>query len=244
MKFENISKTIAYKNGLNVKLLDDISLEVKVGEITSVLASAGSGKSTLLKILSGLELADSGNRNDTKACLIPSQPSSFPWMNVTENILFANEKLDDQMQKKLVHLVGLEGYENHYPNNKSLGFRFRIAIARALATNPKLLMLDEPFAAMDQKTKLEMLQLIVDLNNESKTTILLATSNLSEALLVSQTMLFLKKGSSGFLPSEKIDYTSLSISDRMNSSSYSEYLTNSKKIAESFATHQSFTISL
>lgn len=244
MKFENISKTIAYKNGLKVKLLDDISLEVKEGEITSVLASAGSGKSTLLKILCGLELADSGERIDANACLIPSQPSSFPWMNVTENILFANEKLDEQTQKKLVHSVGLEGYENHYPNNKSLGFRFRIAIARALAANPKLLLLDEPFAAMDQKTKLEMLQLIVDLNNESKTTILLATSNLSEALLVSQTILFLKKGSSSLLPSEKIDYTSLIISDRMNSSSYSQYLTNSEKIAESFATHQSFTISL
>ena len=178
MKFENINKTFTYENGLNVKLLDDISFEVKEGEVTSLLASTGSGKSTLLKILSGLELEDAGNRNETKACIIPSQPSSFPWMNVTENILFANDKLDDQTQKKLVHLVGLEGYENHYPNNKSLGFRFRIAIARALAVNPKIILLDEPFAAMDQKTKLEMLQLIVDLNKETKTTILLATSNL------------------------------------------------------------------
>ncbi len=244
MKFENISKTFAYKNGLKVKLLDDISLDVKEGEITSLLASAGSGKSTLLKILCGLELVDSGQRIDAQTCLIPSQPSSFPWMNVTENILFANERLDEQTQKKLVHLVGLEGYENHYPNNKSLGFRFRIAIARALAVNPKLILLDEPFAAMDQKTKLEMLQLIVDLNKENKTTILLATSNLSEALLVSQTILFMKKGSTGNLPSEKTEYSSSNILDRMNSTSYSEYLTNSEKIAESFATHQSFTISL
>ena len=221
MKFENINKTFTYENGLNVKLLDDISFEVKEGEVTSLLASTGSGKSTLLKILSGLELEDAGNRNETKACIIPSQPSSFPWMNVTENILFANDKLDDQTQKKLVHLVGLEGYENHYPNNKSLGFRFRIAIARALAVNPKIILLDEPFAAMDQKTKLEMLQLIVDLNKETKTTILLATSNLSEALLVSQTILFMKKGSTGNLPSEKIEYSTTIISDRINSSSYS-----------------------
>lgn len=244
MKFENINKTFTYKNGLNVKLLDDISFEVKEGEVTSLLASAGSGKSTLLKIMSGLELADSGNRNETKACFFPSQPSSFPWMNVTENILFANDKLDEQAQKKLVHLVGLEGYENHYPNNKSLGFRFRIAIARASAVNPKIILLDEPFAAMYQKTKLEMLQLIVDLNKETKTTILLATSNLSEALLVSQTILFMKKGSTGNLPSEKVEYSSTNISDRMNSSSYSEYLTSSEKLAKSFATHQSFTISL
>lgn len=244
MKFENISKTFAYKNGLKVKLLDNISLDVKEGEITSLLASAGSGKSTLLKILCGLELADSGERVDANACLIPSPPSSFPWMNVTENILFANEKVDEQTRNKLVHLVGLEGYENHYPNNKSLGFRFRIAIARALAANPKLLLLDEPFAAMDQKTKLEMLQLVIDLNKELKATILLATSNLSEALLVSQTILFMKKGSTGTLPSEKIEYSSTTISDRMNSSSYSEYLNNSEKLAKSFATHQSFTISL
>ncbi|MBI3124368.1 MAG: ATP-binding cassette domain-containing protein [Ignavibacteriales bacterium] len=244
MKFENINKTFTYKNGLNVKLLDDISFEVREGEVTSLLASAGSGKSTLLKIMSGLELADSGNRNETKACFIPSQPSSFPWMNVTENILFANDKLDEQAQKKLVHLVGLEGYENHYTNSKSLGFRFRIAIARALAVNPQIILLDEPFAAMNQKTKLEMLQLIVDLNKETKTTILLATSNLSEALLVSQTILFMKKGSIGNLPSEKVEYSTTNISDRMNSSSYSEYLTNSEKLAKSFATHQSFTISL
>lgn len=244
MKFENITKTFSYKNGLNVKLLNNISFEIPSGEITSIIASAGSGKTTLLKIICGLDTADSKTENEGGYCFIPSKPSSFPWLNVNENILFADEGMDSVSLKNFVNVVGLEGYENHYPNNKSLGFRFRVALARALASKPKLIVLDEPFLEMDQRTKFEMLQLIVDINKEKKLTVLLATSNLSEALLVSHNILLMKKESTGILPSRKIEYQSENILERVKSHNYSQYLADEENLAKSFASQQSFTISL
>ncbi|KAF0152123.1 MAG: ABC transporter-like protein [Ignavibacteria bacterium] len=244
MKFENINKTFSYKNGLNVKLLNNISFEINSGEITSILASAGSGKTTLLKIICGLETADSPIKQESKFCFIPSKPSSFPWLNVKENILFANENLDSVSINSLIKAVGLDGYENHYPNNKSLGFRFRISLARALASNPKVLALDEPFASMDQRTKFEILQLIVDLNKLQKTTFLFATSNLCEALLVSHTTFLMKKESTGVLLSRKTEYQSDNVFERVRSDNYSKYLADEENLAKGFATQQSFTISL
>lgn len=244
MKFENISKTIVYSNGAKSKLLDDISFTVNEGEVTSLLASSGSGKSTFLKIMCGLELSDSGKRIETSACLIPSEPSSFPWMNASESILFANEKLDEAAQKRIIHQVGLEGYESHYPNNKSLGFRFRISLARALASGVKIILIDEPFTKMDQRTRMEMLQLILDINKETKTTILFATSNLSEALLVSQSVLLMKKGSTGTLPNIKCDNIESNLSARITSSEYVEHIRQIENQIRSLTTQQSFTISL
>ncbi len=244
MKFENISKTIVYSNGAKSKLLDGISFSVNEGEITSLLASSGSGKSTLFMILCGLELSDSQSIIEASTCLIPSEPSSFPWMNVSESIFFANEKLDESAQKRIIHQVGLEGYESHYPNNKSLGFRFRIALARAIASGKKIILLDEPFSKMDQRTKLEMLQLIVDINNETKTTILLATSNLSEAVLISHSILLMKKGITGTLPKANCGYAESNIADRSNSAEFIEHLGNIENQVRSLTTQQSFTISL
>ncbi len=244
MKFENISKTIVYSNGAKSKLLDDISFSVNDGKITSLLASSGSGKSTLLKILCGLELPDSGKRIEKSAGLIPSEPSSFPWMNASESILFANEKLDEAAQKRIINLVGLEGYESHFPNNKSLGFRFRIALARALASGLKIILIDEPFSKMDQRTRMEMLQLIVDINEETKTTVLFATSNLSEATLISHSVLLMKKGITGTLQDFNFAYTNTNLTERSSSSEYTEHLGRIESNVRSLTTQQSFTISL
>ncbi len=244
MKFENITKTFSYKNGLNVKLLNNISLELEVGKINSVLASVGSGKSTLLRIICSLDTDDSNRKIENKCCIIPSKPSSFPWLNVTENISFSNENAETEYIKSLINLVGLEGYYAHYPNKNSLGFRFRIALARSLAAKPEIIVLDEPFIEMDQRTKFEILQLVVDINKQTKTTFLFATSNLSEALLVSNNIFLIKKGSDGFLPLQKIEYPSESITERLNSKIYSQYLADEENLAKSFASQQSFTISL
>lgn len=244
MKFENISKTIVYSNGAKSKLLDDISFSVNDGKITSLLASSGSGKSTLLKILCGLELPDSGIRIEKSAALIPSEPSSFPWMNASESILFANEKVDEAAQKRIINLVGLEGYESHFPNNKSLGFRFRIALARALASAVKIILIDEPFTKMDQRTRMEMLQLIVDINEETKTTVLFATSNLSEAALISHSVLLMKKGITGTLQDFNFAYTNSKLNERSSSSEYTEQLGKIENNIRSLTTQQSFTISL
>lgn len=244
MKFEKITKSFAYKNGLNVKLLNDISIELEVGKINTILASVGSGKSTLLKILCGLETDDSNEKIENKCCFIPSKPSSFPWLNVTENIVFGSENIGAEHIKSLINLVGLEGYDAHYPNDKSLGFRFRIALARCLAVKPEMVVLDEPFLEMDQRTKFEVLQLLVDINIRTKTTFLFATSNLSEALLISNNIFLMKKGSIGPLQSQKIEYPTYNIMERLNSKAYSLYLADEENLAKSLASQQSFIISL
>jgi len=244
MKFDSINKTFSYKNGLNVTLLKDISFELFNGEIATVLASVGSGKTTLLKIICGLEEADTKIPSAEKKCFIPSKPSSFPWLNTFENISFTNDSIDKDFAKSLINTVGLVGYENHFAKNKSLGFRFRISLARALAANPELLVIDEPFSEMDQRTKFEMLQLIVDINKKLGTTVLYSTSNISEALLISHRIFLMKKGSTGDLSFKKIEYNTDIINERINSEEYFKYLAEEETLAKSISSNQSFTITL
>ena len=102
-------------------------------------------------------------------------------------------KKDPSKIKSLIALVGLEGYESFYPNNKSYGFRFRIALARSLAHQPDVILLDEPFNQMDIKTKQEILLLIRDAHKTLKTTFLLANTNITEALFLSDDIYLMKK---------------------------------------------------
>jgi len=128
-----------------------------------------------------------------KIIYIPSQPSSFPWLNVEENISLGLLIKDSSKIKSIIRFVGLEGYESFHPNNKSYGFRFRIALARSLAHHPAVILLDEPFNQMDLKTKKEILLLIQEAQNTLKTTFLLATTNITEALFLSDKIYLMKK---------------------------------------------------
>jgi len=196
IEVKNISKEYADDNGFKNVILKDVSLNIPSEKITSVIAPNGSGKSLLLKIISGLEQATSGeviNSRDRKIVYIPSQPSSFPWLNVEENISLGLQKKDSSEIKSIIKFVGLEGYELFYPNNKSYGFRFRIALARSLAHNPAAILLDEPFHQMDLQTKKEILLLILEAQNTFKTTFLLATTNITEALFLSDNIYLMKK---------------------------------------------------
>ena len=195
IEVKNISKEYKDINGFKNVVLKSISLNISSVKITSIIAPSGSGKSILLKIISGLEHATHGEvikNGNGKIIYFPSQPSSFPWLNVEENISLGLLKKDPPKIKSLIALVGLEGYESFYPNNKSYGFRFRIALARSLAHQPDVILLDEPFNQMDIKTKQEILLLIRDIHKTLKTSFLLATTNITEALFLSDDIYLLK----------------------------------------------------
>ncbi len=200
LKLDSVGKYYFAEAGLKVNVLEDISFEIPFsneGTITSILAPFGSGKSTLLKIISGVIKKDSGEisfgDSQMNIPLITEKPSSFPWMNVKQNIEFGlslskNKKysVDD-----LISLVGLSGYADYHPHNQSLGFRFRISLARAMALNPSLILIDDSFKQMNEESKEEIYQLISDLSSSEKLNFIIATTNLVEAIQLADVILLM-----------------------------------------------------
>ena len=202
LKLDSVGKYYFAEAGLKINVLEDISFEIpdsNEGTITSILAPFGSGKSTLLKIISGVIKKDSGeisfgDSQNKNIPLIPEKPSSFPWMNVKQNIEFGlslakNKKysVDD-----LISLTGLSGYSDHHPHNKSLGFRFRISLARAMALNPSLILIDDSFKQMNEESKEEIYKLISDLSSSEKLNFIIVTTNLVEAIQLADLILLMR----------------------------------------------------
>jgi len=154
-----------------------------------------------LKILAGLNKASSGRLDSdiTKKIYIPSQPSSFPWLNVTNNIKFNSKKNDEHIQE-IINLVGLHGYEEHFPHNKSKGFRFRMSLGRAISNDPELLLIDEPFSGLNTETRKDIYTLLRSVFLKKSIHILLGTTNITEAIYFSNRIYIMKKN-----PGEIID---------------------------------------
>ena len=243
MMIENLSKFIVTDNGFRIKLFENISFDILDNSITALIAPKGSGKSSLLKILAGVDFQESAGKVEN-ASFIPSEPSSFPWLNVKENIKFVKKELSDEEIKNLCSVVGLEGYESHFPNNKSIGFRFRISLARALAVNPALIIVDEPFNYMDNATRYEIYQLILDINSKFGSTFLIGTANIAEAILLSNKLHLLKEKPLVLFKSIDCDLTEKNVFDRFNSPKYSKCLAAVEKLIQSHQDKQLFTISI
>jgi ABC-type nitrate/sulfonate/bicarbonate transport system ATPase subunit len=199
LELKNISKSFSDESGLTINLLKNISLSLLDNKIYSIIGQSGSGKTSLLKIVAGLEIPSGGEiikGNNSVILFIPSEPSSFPWLNVKENVLFGLNNVDNNNIKELIKMVGLEGYESHFPHNKSLGFRFRISLARTIIRKPNLIVIDEPFNKMNEETKEELYMLLRNINDTLKIPIILGTSNINEAIFLSD-KLFLMKNKPG-----------------------------------------------
>ena len=154
----------------NVEVLGDINLEIQEGEFVSIVGSSGCGKSTLLKLITSLEETTAGEiliegesvkGPSDKCSMIFQEARLFPWLSAAQNIAFTIPKqISRQERKKLVEdhiqLVGLEGFEKALPSQLSGGMQQRVSIARALATKPQILLLDEPFGALDAVTRINM----------------------------------------------------------------------------------------
>lgn len=205
--------------------MESIDLSINEGEITTILAPTGSGKSALLKIIAGLETSSSGKIKDNsqKKIFIPAKPSSFPWLNVKENILFNLSNSDDAELQKISNLIGLEGYKDHYPHNKSLGFRFRISLARAIMNKADLIIIDESFTKMRDEVKKRIYFLLRKIISERKISILFGTSNISEAILLSDKIFLMDKSPGRILDSFDIKFDDPLRTGFSDSSGYSEY---------------------
>ena len=220
IKIESLSKNYSDISGYTIQLFENISFNIESEKVTTLLAPKGTGKSTLLKMIAGID--EESNKSVGKRIYIPTKPSSFPWLNVRENIAFNLKNIDDNNLKSIVKLVGLEGYEDHFPNNDSFGFRFRISLARAIINNPELILIDESISTLPLKRKLELYSLLRKVASEKRIPILYSTSTVSEAIRLSDKIILLDQSPTKIISEKTIlideekrvnDKTTFSISD-------------------------------
>jgi NitT/TauT family transport system ATP-binding protein len=180
--------------------LDDVSLEVKTGEFLSLLGPSGCGKTTLLRLVAGLLEADGGEiqvagtpvyepRKD--ACMVFQDFGLLPWRTVLDNICFpleidgVSKSEREGVAEQYLELVGLQGFEGHFPHELSGGMQQRVGIARALMRKPILLLMDEPFGALDAQTREQLQEDFLEIWQSLKTTVLFVTHSIDESLVVS-----------------------------------------------------------
>jgi NitT/TauT family transport system ATP-binding protein len=196
--FENVSKTFVGRK--DVRALDGISLTINEGEFVALLGPSGCGKSTLLNLLAGFEKTSEGTllfdgetvtRPGPDRGVVFQEAALFPWLNVWENVVFGPRvqgvaRADYESKARgLLKLVGLEAFADALPVQLSGGMRQRVGIARVLAMNPRALLMDEPFGALDAQTRLAMQQLLLDVWQSLGTTVLFVTHDIDEAILLS-----------------------------------------------------------
>lgn len=199
LKLKHIHHTYFTKTSATTAL-SDISLEVEEGEFISFLGPSGCGKTTLLSIIAGLFQPTEGtillenqsvNKSKKKIGYMLQQDYLFPWKTIEENILLGLKifGIEDSTRKEyafsLLEEMGLKGYEKQYPKQLSGGMRQRVALVRTLVTEPKLLMLDEPFSALDYQTKLRLEDLVSETLKSFGKTAILVTHDIGEAIAMS-----------------------------------------------------------
>ncbi len=198
LEVKYLTKDYVDNTGYKIRLFEDLSFTIHENEFTVILAPYGSGKSTLLKILSGTETGFEGEiiKSDERiSALIADTPTSLQWKSVKENIKFTAKDVSEREIQKAIDAVGLTGYEDFSPHPKSYGFRLRIELARALAKNPLIVLIDDALDNInDEKTRFELLLKLRELNKiYDKTTFLFATNNLTDGLFASDKLLLMSK---------------------------------------------------
>jgi NitT/TauT family transport system ATP-binding protein len=200
---DDIVKTFETTEG-PVTAVDHISFDVAPGEFLAVIGPSGCGKSTLFNIIGGLLDGYQGRVTvagetisgpHASIGMVFQEESTFPWRTVTENVAFPleiagmgkAERID--RAQHFISLVGLKGFERRYPAELSGGMRQRVAIARTLASEPKILLMDEPFGALDEQTRLLLGDKVLQIQHELKQTCLLITHNITEAVQLADRIL-------------------------------------------------------
>jgi ABC-type nitrate/sulfonate/bicarbonate transport system ATPase subunit len=187
LAIEGVSKVFG-----NTKALERIDLEIADNDFLCILGPSGCGKSTLLRIVAGLEVPSTGrvlldgqpvDRPGPDRGMVFQSYTLFPWLTVRQNVLFGTRSTP-QKTDSLVLKVGLKGFENHYPKQLSGGMQQRTALARALANDPKILLLDEPFGALDNQTRALMQELLLGIWEADRKTVLFVTHDIDEAIFM------------------------------------------------------------
>jgi NitT/TauT family transport system ATP-binding protein len=205
LDINSVNKVYSTPENEKVYALRDVSLQIEAGEFVAILGPSGCGKSTLLRMIAGLDSPSSGEvlfhgkpilEPDARISMVFQNFALLPWKTVKENVLLALrahpstdlEKV--RIANDLLEKVGLLNFENHYPGELSGGMKQRVGIARALSVNPELLLLDEPFSALDEVTALDLRKQLLDLWQEKKAndTYVLITHLIEEAVLLADTV--------------------------------------------------------
>ncbi|GAB6926732.1 ABC transporter ATP-binding protein [Paenibacillus sp. JCM 10914] len=201
---QNVSKI--YDGDLPTTTLQNINLQVRDGEFLCILGPSGCGKSTLLELLAGLQAPTEGEillddvpvKGPTRQSGVVFQDASlYPWRNIAQNVGLGleiggmNKAERQELVHKYLNMVGLEGFGSKYPHHLSGGMRQRAGIARALVGSPKILLMDEPFGAVDHLTRLQLQQDLLRIWQEEQKTVVFVTHDVSEAVFLADRIVLL-----------------------------------------------------
>ena len=202
------SLTVRYKNSDSVPVLSNVSLKIVAGELLAIIGQSGCGKSTLLHTVAGFIKPDSGRvmlngRPHTEPSIqigfISQRCSLFPWLTVEDNIAFglrSQRTPEDQIQNtvnSLLKIVQLDDRRHYYPDQLSGGMQQRVALARSVAPEPAVLLLDEPFSALDSEIRKRMQDLLLQLWDQHRTTMVFVTHDIDEATTIADRILVLSQ---------------------------------------------------
>lgn len=226
---DNLSKTFRSKEGLMVEALRDININIKKNDFICIVGPSGCGKSTLLRIVAGLDKSSKGKvfykgaemtRPTKEVGFVFQNYSLLPWKTVLDNIALGLEfrKIDKRQRRNqamdFLKLIGLEKFEKAYPYELSGGMQQRVAIARALANDPDVLLMDEPFGALDAYTRIVLQRELLNIWEKNKKTIIFVTHSVDEAVFLADKIVFM--GSSPGKVREVIDVNISRPRDRAN----------------------------
>lgn len=216
LQINNLSKSYVNKEGI-ILALKDINLSIIEGEFLSIVGSSGCGKSSILNILAGLEKSYEGEINykkdDTKIGYMLQEDALFDWLTVLENALLGlriQNQLNDNSKNYVIDLLekyGLKEFIHKYPKSLSGGMRQRVALIRTLAIKPDILLMDEPFSALDYQTRLCVSDDVYNIIKNEKTTVIMVTHDLAEAISMSDRVVVLTKRPGKIKNIYKIDLT-------------------------------------
>lgn len=197
----NVSKT--YPGAEPVHALQEVDLEIPAGQFVALLGPSGCGKSTLLNIIAGFEQNTSGSltvngqaveKPGPERGVVFQEAALFPWLNVWENVVFGPKTAGkskaeyEAHAKEMLEITGLSSFLTHLPVQLSGGMRQRVGIARVLTLGSKVLLMDEPFGALDAQTRLTMQELLLSVWHRMRTTVMFVTHDIDEAILLADTI--------------------------------------------------------
>lgn len=212
LEIRNVVKHFTLKHGgksNTVKALDDVSFDISQGEIVAITGPSGCGKTTMLRIIMGLETASSGEviscGKKVTGCgfdrsLVFQHAELLPWRNAKSNVAFGLELMGmaqgerDGVADRYLAMVGLSDAADRLPHQLSGGMKQRVGIARALATEPYILLMDEPFGALDAQNREDLQNELLDIHGQTKKTIVIVTHDLDEAVLLADRVIVMKAG--------------------------------------------------
>ena len=199
LSIQGVSRTFTSHKGTSTKALLPVDFEVRENDFVTILGPSGCGKSTMLRIVAGLDFPTTGqvlldgqvvDGPGADRGMVFQSYTLFPWLTVAQNIRFGlREKgVAETVQKErsdyFIAKVGLRGFENHFPKQLSGGMQQRTAIARALANDPKILLMDEPFGALDNQTRVLMQELLLGIWEAERKTVMFVTHDIDEAIFM------------------------------------------------------------